>query len=60
MLFDIVALVIGLGVLVVSADKFVIGAVAIAKKFGLSSLVIGLTIVGLGTSVPEILVSAIV
>jgi cation:H+ antiporter len=59
MLLNVVALVIGLGVLVVSADKFVIGAVAIARKFGLSPLIIGLTIVGLGTSAPEILVSAI-
>jgi len=59
MLLNFVALVVGLVVLVVAADKFIVGTVAIAKKFGISPLLIGLTIVGLGTSAPEILVSAI-
>ncbi len=59
MLLNFVALVVGLIVLVLAADKFVIGAVSIAKKFGVSPLLIGLTVVGLGTSAPEILVSAI-
>jgi cation:H+ antiporter len=59
MLLNFVALVIGLIVLVISADKFVTGTAAIAKKFGVPPLLIGLTIVGLGTSAPEILVSAI-
>ncbi len=59
MLLNFVALVFGLIVLVISADKFVVGTVSIAKKFGISPLLIGLTIVGLGTSAPEILVSAI-
>ncbi len=59
MLVDFVALIIGLIVLVFSADKFVVGTAAIAKKFGIPPLLIGLTIVGLGTSAPEILVSAI-
>jgi cation:H+ antiporter len=54
-----IALFVGLVVLVVAADKFIIGTVSIAKKFGISPLLIGLTIVGLGTSAPEILVSAI-
>jgi len=45
--------------LVYSADCFVDGAVSIAKTFGISPLLIGLTIVGLGTSAPEILVSGI-
>lgn len=45
--------------LVYAADYFVSGAVSIAKTIGVSSLVIGLTIVGLGTSAPEILVSGI-
>ena len=59
MLINIVALLGGLVVLVYSADCFVDGAVSIAKNFGVSPLLIGLTIVGLGTSAPEILVSAI-
>mgnify|MGYP000164337761 CR=1 FL=1 len=59
MLVNFAALVVGLIVLVVAADKFIVGTVAIARKFGVSPLLIGLTIVGLGTSAPEILVSAI-
>lgn len=59
MLTNFIALLVGLVVLVVAADKFVIGTATIARKFGISPLLIGLTIVGLGTSAPEILVSAI-
>ncbi len=58
MLINCIALVIGLIVLVFSADKFVSGTASIARNLGVSSLLIGLTIVGLGTSAPEILVSA--
>ena len=47
----------GLVALVWSADRFVEGASAIAKRVGLSPMVIGLTIVSLGTSAPEILIS---
>lgn len=59
MVASIVVLVVSLIALVYAADYFVSGAVSIAKKMGVSSLVIGLTIVGLGTSAPEILVSGI-
>lgn len=59
MLLNFVTLIVGLVVLVVAADKFIVGTVAIARKFDVSPLLIGLTIVGLGTSAPEILVSAI-
>ncbi len=59
MLINVVALVVGLVVLVIAADKFIVGTVAIARKFNVPPLLIGLTIVGLGTSAPEILVSAI-
>ncbi|NOR70696.1 MAG: calcium/sodium antiporter [Methylomarinum sp.] len=59
MLVNFVALVIGLIVLVIAADKFVVGTASIARKLGVSPLLIGLTIVGLGTSAPEILVSVI-
>lgn len=53
----IVALIIGLIILVWSADRFVLGAAATARIMGISPLVIGLTIVSLGTSAPEIFVS---
>lgn len=41
------------------ADRFVLGASALARNLGVSPLVIGLTIVGFGTSAPEMLVSAV-
>jgi len=47
----------GFVVLVWGAERFVHGAAATAKNLGVSTLVIGLTIVGFGTSAPEILVS---
>ncbi len=55
----IAALVGGFVVLIYSADRFVLGAASIARNLGVSSLIIGLTIVGFGTSAPEILVSSI-
>jgi cation:H+ antiporter len=48
---------VGLVALVWSADRFVDGASAIAKRAGLTPMLIGLTIVSVGTSAPEILVS---
>lgn len=59
MLINFVALLGGLIVLVIAADIFVNGTASIARNLGVSPLLIGLTIVGLGTSAPEILVSAI-
>ncbi|MEQ9649382.1 MAG: calcium/sodium antiporter [Sandaracinaceae bacterium] len=50
---------VGFVVLVWAADRFVLGAAAAARNFGVSTLIIGLTIVGFGTSAPEFLVSAI-
>lgn len=43
--------------LVWAADRFVLGAAGVARNLGISPLVIGLTIVGFGTSAPELLVS---
>ena len=51
------ALILGLLSLVWGADKFVSGSSSIARSIGVSSLVIGLTIVSVGTSAPEIIVS---
>ena len=59
MLLSLAAIVVGLALLIWSADKFVEGATAIAKHLGVSALIIGITIVGFGTSAPEILVSVI-
>jgi cation:H+ antiporter len=53
----IVALITGLIGLVWGADKFVNGSVGVAENLGISSLVIGLTVVSIGTSAPEIIVS---
>lgn len=49
----------GLIILSLSADRFVYGASAIAKNFGVSPMIIGLTIVAMGSSAPEIVVSAV-
>ncbi len=53
------AVIFSLAVLVWSADRFVEGAAATAKHFGMPPLLIGMVIVGFGTSAPELVVSAI-
>lgn len=57
--FFIVAIAIGFAILIWGADRFVDGAANIATNFGISPLIVGLTIVGFGTSAPEMLVSAL-
>ena len=54
---QLVILIAGFTLLVKGADLFVDGASGIAKKFGISELIIGLTIVAMGTSAPEAAVS---
>ena len=49
--------VLGIVGLVFSADRFVAGSAALARNFGISKMVIGLTVVSLGTSAPEIFAS---
>ena len=58
MVLQIVIFLIGLAVLSWSADRFVYGASALAKNIGVSPMMIGLTIVAMGSSAPEIVVSA--
>jgi cation:H+ antiporter len=53
------AVIIGLAVLVWSADRFVEGSAVVARYFGVPPLLIGMVIVGFGTSAPEMVVSAI-
>jgi len=57
MLIASIAIIIGLALLVWSADKFVEGASGIAKNFQVPPIIIGLTIVSLCTSLPEMLVA---
>ena len=59
MFLFVVAVLVGLSFLVWSADKFVDGAVGVAKFMGMSTLLIGMVVVGFGTSAPEMVVSAI-
>jgi len=58
-LIDSIAILTGFGLLIWSADLFVDGASATARNLGVSPLIIGLTIVGFGTSAPEMLVASI-
>ena len=53
-----IVLVLGLLLLLWSADKFIDGSAATARYLGMSPLLIGMVIVGFGTSVPEMIVSA--
>lgn len=57
MTLSILAVLAGLGLLIWSADRFVEGASATASQLGISTLIIGITIIGFGTSAPEILIS---
>ncbi len=59
MLISIVTVIVGLALLIWSSDKFVDGAASIARIMGISPLIVGMFIIGLGTSAPEMLVSAI-
>ncbi|MCU0833245.1 MAG: calcium/sodium antiporter [Chromatiaceae bacterium] len=59
MLPDLAAVLLGLVALVWGADRLVGGAAALAQHLGMSPLLIGITVIGFGTSAPEILVSAV-
>jgi cation:H+ antiporter len=59
MLFPILLLLVGFAILIKGADFLVNGASSAAKKYGISNLAIGLTVVAFGTSMPELIVSLI-
>jgi len=59
MLAAIAAVVFGLALLVWSADRFVDGAAATARHLGMPALLIGMVVVGFGTSAPEMVVSTL-
>lgn len=58
MLEHVIILLIAFVVLVWSADKFVLGASSLARNIGVSPMIIGLTIVAMGSSAPEMMVAA--
>ncbi len=57
MLVNSLAIIAGFILLIWSADRFIIGAAATARNFNVPPLIIGLTIVGFGTSAPEMMVA---
>lgn len=57
MIISILLIILGLGILILGAESLVRGSASMAKKWGVSSLVIGLTIVAFGTSTPELVVN---
>jgi cation:H+ antiporter len=57
MLLNLILLVLGFAILIKGADVLVDGSASLAKKFGLSSLMIGLTVIAFGTSAPELIVN---
>ncbi|WP_127957766.1 calcium/sodium antiporter [Serratia microhaemolytica] len=57
MFLSIVLLIVGLLLLLYAADRLVYGAAVMSRSFGISPLIIGMTIVGVGTSLPELVVS---
>lgn len=58
MLIEVVIFLVGLVVLSWGADRFVYGASALAKNIGVSPMIIGMTIIAMGSSAPEIVVAA--
>jgi cation:H+ antiporter len=56
-MIDILLLIAGLALILLGANFLVDGSSAIAKRFGISDFIIGMTIVGIGTSTPEMVVS---
>ena len=57
MILQVMILLLGFVLLVKGADWFVEGAASIARKLGIPQLIVGLTIVAMGTSMPEAAVS---
>ncbi|MCW8923790.1 MAG: calcium/sodium antiporter [Gammaproteobacteria bacterium] len=55
---DSLAIIAGFALLIWSADRFIFGAAAVARNINISPLIIGLTIVGFGTSAPEMMVAS--
>lgn len=58
-LTPVLAIVCGLAVLIWSADRFVSGAASLARRYGMPPLLVGMLVIGFGTSAPEMIVSAL-
>ena len=58
LLFPSLAVLLGFALLIWSANKFFLGASNTARSFSIFPLIVGVVIIGLGTSAPEMLVSA--
>ncbi|MFK7824350.1 MAG: calcium/sodium antiporter [Oligoflexales bacterium] len=59
MTFAVISILVGFGLLAWSADKFVDGSASVSSHAGVPPLIIGMVILGFGTSAPEIIISAI-
>ena len=59
MLTDAVGFLVGLAALVFGADMMVRGGAEVAARFGISPIVIGLTVVSIGTSMPELAIGVV-
>ena len=59
MLLAFIAIIAGLALLIWSTDRFIDGAAVTSRHFGMSPLLIGMVVVGFGTSLPEMVVSVI-
>lgn len=57
LILDVVFLLLGISIVLWGADKFTDGASSIARRWNVSEMVIGLTVVSMGTSMPEFVVS---
>ena len=60
MILDVFLTIVGAVLVLVGADKLTDGSVGLARRYQIPELVIGLTIVALGTSLPEFVVSLLV
>ncbi len=59
MVLNLLFLVVGFAMLIAGADRMIVGATSVARKFNIPDIVIGLTIISIGTSAPEIVVNLI-
>ena len=59
MILSLAFLIVGLGLLTLAADRFVVSATHVSAALGLSPILIGALVIGLGTSAPEMLVSGL-
>lgn len=59
MILSLVLLIVGLALLTLAADRFVVAAAHVSSALGLSPILIGALVIGLGTSAPEMLVSGL-